>query len=94
MVIGSGQYGGFLGMLASIGVPIAIDLISKMFGKGMQVKPLPWSRRSTPSKRGRGMHVRHPPFLGTWDDLKKGEVPRRSSFQERDWCRFLNIPIK
>ena len=39
IVSGSGQYGGFLGMLASIGVPIAIDLISKMFGKGLQVKP-------------------------------------------------------
>ena len=37
----AGQYGGFLGMLASIGVPIAIDLFSKMFGKGMQVKPAP-----------------------------------------------------
>ena len=33
MVRGGGQYGGFLGMLASIGVSIAIDLISKMFGK-------------------------------------------------------------
>ena len=71
MVSGSGQYGGFLGMLASIGVPIAIDLISKMFGKGMQVKPAPRRRRSTPSKGGRGMHVRPPPFFGTWDDLKK-----------------------
>ena len=37
MVRGGGvrQYGGFLGMLASIGVVIGIDLISKMFGKGM-----------------------------------------------------------
>jgi hypothetical protein len=68
---GVGQYGGFLGMLTSIGVPIAIDLISKMFGKGMQVKPAPRSRRSTPSRRGGGMHVRPPPFFGTWDDLKK-----------------------
>ena len=71
MVSGRGQYGGFLGMLASIGVPIAIDLISKMFGKGMQVKPPPRSRRSLPSKRGGGIHVRPPPFFGTWDDLKK-----------------------
>ena len=71
MVSGSGQYGGFLGMLASIGVPIAIDLIIKMFEKGMQVKPPTRSRRSTPSKRGGGMHVRPPPFFGTWDDSKK-----------------------
>jgi len=81
IVSGSGQYGGFLGMLVSIGVPIAIDLVSKMFGKGMQVKLPPRSRRSTPSKRGRGIHVRPPPFFGTWDDLKKGGVQRRSSFK-------------
>ena len=29
--------GGFLGALASIGIPIAIELASKMFGKGLQV---------------------------------------------------------
>ena len=34
--------GGFLGTLASIGIPIAIELVSKMFGKGLQVdKTLP-----------------------------------------------------
>ena len=32
---GIAQYGRFLGMLAFIGMPIAIDLISKMFGKGL-----------------------------------------------------------
>ena len=58
--------GGFLGMLASIGVPIAIHLISKMFGKGMQFKPALWSRRSLSSKRGGGMHVRPTPFFGPW----------------------------
>jgi len=73
MVCGGGvrQYSGFLGMLASIGVPIAIDLISKMFGKGMPVKPAPGSRCSLHSKRGGGMHICPPPFFGTWDDLKK-----------------------
>ena len=33
------QYGGFLGMLASIGVPFAISLVKKIFGKGIQTKP-------------------------------------------------------
>ena len=32
---GGAQYGGFLGMLASIGVPLAIDLVRKLIGKGM-----------------------------------------------------------
>ena len=31
---GGTQYGGFLGMLASIGVPLALDLVRKIIGKG------------------------------------------------------------
>lgn len=35
---GPAQYGEFLGMLASIGVPFAIELVSKLFAKGMHVR--------------------------------------------------------
>ena len=42
---GAAQYGGFLGMLASIGVPLAIDLVKKIIGKGLQTQP-PRPRRS------------------------------------------------
>ena len=38
---GGAQYGGFLGMLASIRVPLALDLVRKIIGKGMQTQPLP-----------------------------------------------------
>ena len=50
---GSAQYGGFLGMLASIGVPLALDLVRKIIGKGMQTQPPPppRTRRSPPTKR-------------------------------------------
>ena len=64
---GSGaQYGGFLGMLVSIGVPLAINLVRKIIGKGMQTQP--------PPPKGKGMQIQPPPFYGTWDDyyrLKK-----------------------
>ena len=33
--------GGFMGALASIGIPIALELVSKMFGKGLQVDKTP-----------------------------------------------------
>ena len=79
-VKGGSQYGGFLGMLASIGVPLAIDLVRKIIGKGLQTQP-PRSRpRRVPSlppppKKGGGMQIRPPPFFGTWDDyLKKNKV--------------------
>ena len=71
---GAAQYGGFLGMLASIGVPLAIDLVKKILGKGLQTQP-PRPRRSPrpPPPKGRGMQMRPPPFFGTWDDYKKIE---------------------
>ena len=75
LVNGGSQYGGFLGMLASIGVPFALDLVRKTIGKGMQTQPPPPPppQRRTPSK-GKGMQIQPPPFFGTWDDyyrLKK-----------------------
>ena len=78
LVKGGAQYGGFLGMLASIGVPLAIDLVRKIIGKGLQTQP-PRSRPRrappplTPPPKGKGMQIRPPPFFGTWDDyyLKK-----------------------
>ena len=39
--------GGFLGTLASIGIPMAISLVSKMFGSGLQV-----DRGSSSNTRG------------------------------------------
>ena len=83
LVRGSGaQYGGFLGMLASIGVPLAIDLVRKIIGIGMQTQPPPpppRTRRSPqiPPPKGKGMQIQPPPFFGTWDDyyrLKKTEI--------------------
>ena len=78
---GGAQYGGFLGMLASIGVPLALDLVRKMIGKGMQTQPPPPPRSRQrrapplpPPPKGKGMQIQPPPFFGTWDDyyqLKK-----------------------
>ena len=72
---GSAQYGGF----RTIGVPLAIEAIKDLFGKGMHVDPLPppVSRvRRSPS--GSGMHINPywaqvqspPPFFGTWGKNK------------------------
>ena len=68
--------GGFLGMLASIGVPLALDLVRKISGKGMQTQPPPPPRtkRSPGIPKGKGMQIQPPPFYGTWEDyyrLKK-----------------------
>ena len=66
-VKGGSQYGGFLGMLASIGVPLALDLVRKIIGKGMQTQPPPppRTRRSPPipPPKGKGMQIQPPPFL-------------------------------
>ena len=73
---GSAQYGGLLGMLASIGIPLAIDLVKKIIGKGLQTQP-PRSRPRRapplppPPKKGGGMQIRPPPFLELGMIIKK-----------------------
>ena len=69
---GGAQYGGFLGMLASIGVPLALDLVRKIIGKGMQTQPPRSRQRRTPPlpppPKGKGMQIQLPPFFGSWED--------------------------
>ena len=69
--------GGFLGTLASIGIPMAISLVSKMFGGGLQVDRRGSSNTANvyvphppPSTHGEGYPYpyRTPPFIGTWEN--------------------------
>ena len=74
--------GGFLGTLASIGIPMAISLVSKMFGSGLQVDRGTSSNTRNvyvppppPSTHGEGYYPSgypHRPltFLGTWEDME------------------------
>ena len=79
--------GGFLGTLASIGIPMAISLVSKMFGSGLQVD----KRGSTntanvyvphpppPSTHGERYPYQSPPFFGTWENpIGKGVKKKKS----------------
>ena len=66
--------GGFLGTLASIGIPMAISLVSKMFGSGLQVDktpppppPNPYSNVYLPHDGGQ-FPLYPPPFYGNWND--------------------------
>ena len=66
--------GGFSGTLASIGIPIAIELVSKMFGKGLQVDktpppppPNPYSNVYLPQSGGK-FPMYPPPVYGNWGE--------------------------
>ena len=74
------QRGGFLGslILASIGIPLALEMGSKLFGKGLSV----------PQKAGEGLMVspkpgwvpfHPPPFYGSWEGRGKKKRPRNSA---------------
>ena len=63
--------GGFLGTLASIGIPMAISLVSKMFGSGLQVDRQSSSNTTNvyvPPTDGGGYPYQSPPFFGTWEN--------------------------
>ena len=66
-------HGGLLGTLAAIGIPMAIELASKIFGKGLQVPQKAAAGLQVPRKAGTGLQVSQkpflwqpPPFYGTW----------------------------
>ena len=91
------QSGGFLGtLLASIGIPLALDLVKKMTGKGApRIGRPPWSKNGTGAPR-MGMP---PPFYGTWNDIYGSGKKKRSSKKKgtglllRKNSPFNNIPI-
>ena len=83
------QYGGFLGtLLASIGLPLAIEAIKKITGKGAP-------RMGSDLIKGHGaprLGMYQPsPFIGTWEQVRKGggkkkKLPKKQKSQEQDYC--------
>ena len=80
--------GGFLGTLASIGIPMAISLVSKMFGGGLQVDRSQSSNTANihvplppQSTHGEGYDYpyRTPPFIGTWKNPIGMGVKKKST---------------
>ena len=78
--------GGFLGTLASIGIPMAISLVSKMFGSGLQVDRRGSSNTANvyvppppPSTHGEGYPYRSPPFVGSWENPIGAGVKKKKS---------------
>ena len=73
-------HGGLLGTLAAIGIPMAIELASKIFGQGLQVPRKAGGKGlQTLRKGGMGLQVSQkpflwqpPPFYGTWEGQGEG----------------------
>ena len=84
--------GGFLGALASIGIPIAIELVSKMFGKDLQVDktpppppPNPYSNVYLPQSGGK-FPMYPPPFYGDWGEtIGMGKETGRGKKKVKDY---------
>ena len=75
------QYGGFLGtLLASIGIPLAVEAIKKITGgaprMGSELKGFGAPRMGSELKGygapRLGMYQPPPPFIGTWEQARKG----------------------
>ena len=101
-------HGGFLGTLAAIGIPMAIELASKIFGQGLQTPRKAGGSGAgqglqTPRKAGTGLQVSQkpflwqpPPFYGTWEGQgrgAKGKGLQGSGLLLGDNSPFNHIPI-
>ena len=95
--------GGFLGTLASIGIPIAISLVSKMLGSGLQVDRRGSSNSTNvyvPPSYGEGYPYHFPPpFVGSWENpigmgvKKKKSKSKGSGLLLGKNSPFNSIPI-
>ena len=100
--------GGFLGTLASIGIPMAISLVSKIFGGGLQVDRGSSSNTKNvyvppppTSTHGEG-HVPYqpPPFFGTWENpigmgvARKGKKKIRKKVKRQGYSSWKIQPIQ
>ena len=96
-------HGGLLGTLAAIGIPMAIELASKIFGSGAG-QGLQTPRKAggkglqTPRKAGMGLQVSQkpflwqpPPFYGTWEGQGRGA--KGKGLLLGDNSPFNHIPI-
>ena len=71
IVQGAGQKGGFLGLLASLGIPLAISLVKKVLGRGISLQP-----RGKIAPRGKGMFLEPPPPVwGRWGKKSLWTLP-------------------
>ena len=68
IVVGSGQVGGFLEMLASLGISLAIELVRKVIGIGVHIRPP--KGHGLHVTRAAGMRLQPPPIVGSWDKKK------------------------
>ena len=100
-------HGGFLGTLAAIGIPMAIELASKIFGsgagQGLQISSKAGGKGLQVSKKtgvgvGQGLQVSQkpflwqpPPFYGTWRGEGRGK--KGKGLLLGDNSPFNHIPI-
>ena len=75
------QQGGFLGtLLASVGIPLALEAIKKMTGKGAPQMGQPKRRQP---KNGGLVPYRSPPFIGSWPDQTIGMGKKKKTSKEQ-----------
>ena len=88
--------GGFLGTLASIGIPIAISLVSKMLGGGLQVDRQGSSNTANvyvPPTNGKGYPYQPPPFIGTWSNPIGMGVKKKKNSKGKGLLLGKNSPF-
>ena len=101
------QSGGLLGtMLASIGIPLALDMVKKLFGKGAPRVGRPKGGKGAPRvgrpKGGKGAprlggpvlpFKRPPPIVGNWGQGMGGKKSKGEGLLLGEKSPFNNIPI-
>ena len=81
------QYGGFLGtLLASIGIPLAVEAIKKITGGAPRMGSDHIQGNGSPRI---GMYQPPPPFVGTWEQARKGGGKKKKKKKKKKIGRWI-----
>ena len=81
------QYGGFLGtLLASIGIPLAVEAIKKITGGAPRMGSDHIQGNGSPRI---GMYQPPPPFVGTWEQARKGGGKKKTRTKKKKIGRWI-----
>ena len=84
------QTGGFLGsLLASIGIPLALEAFKKMTGSGgPRMGKVPTAKQDGGAAPRLGAYKPPPPFFGTWEQVPGTMGAGKKNKKKKDWGRF------
>ena len=82
---------GFGSILATIGIPLAMELVKKLTGRGAP-RVGRYVKQDGHGAPRLGVYQLPPPFIGTWEQMRGGGKKKKELSQRAEACSWGPIP--